>query len=384
MTRENIIIQCSTSTAPAGGVSKNAAGAPVQKFVKDLISVGRLYGGGGKHQDFRITKDDHSPKDGRFSLRHFCEQFKRMKSAGVDVPTPAGHSNEAEDNRGFLRDVFTQGNTLYGVIEAIGEDAIQLASRSKVSINVIDQITSGSGDVFEHPINHVALVTDPVVPNQQEFVALSASQKKEETQTIVLSTEQTNMEDEQKNEGDKTQEKQGSPAIEKIAKLLGVEVADGEDLSKAVIAYIEAMKAKKEGDNKKDDKKEDDKKEGGGQPSVAASLDRNMSKILVENAELKLSRLVEGGNITPACREKFIKRFVGSANQPNALTLSANQNGGSILDDVVEILGSNDPVSLREKTKSQNAITASRRASADDTAALVKDMVSGATSDVAL
>lgn len=182
-------------TTPASAISAgavNSAGQPTKRFVKDLIRVGDFTGGGGSTQRFQVTANDHDPANGKFALSHWRDQFNAMRLAGIEVTMPLDHSNRTEDNRGFVRDMFIEGDTLYGITEAIGNDAIRLMSRAKVSINVMNSLASGNGKTYEYPIDHVAITTKPVVPDQRGFVAIAASNNQQaRAHTLVLAASRT-------------------------------------------------------------------------------------------------------------------------------------------------------------------------------------------------
>ena len=362
----------STSAITAGAI--NAAGQPTKRFVKDLIRVGKFNGGGGQHQSFEVTLGDHDPANGKFSLAHFRDQFIAMRLAGIDVPTPNGHTTDAEANRGYVRDMFIEGDKLWAVIEAIGDDAIQLMSRAKVSINVLTQLNGGNGKTYDYPIDHVAIVTNPVIPDQQGFAAIAASHDTPgKGRALVLAPEQT-MDTPANTPAptDKPEDKKVTD-LPSLATAMGLQVEEGQDVGQAIMAAYTAIKTERDG--LKEKLADAENKPAESDVMVAASLDANTASILVENAELKLSRLVENGNITPAVRDALQLALVGTASKPNALSLSVGKQGQpSMLSCVAEILGKNDPVALKEKTKSQSAVTLSRKAD-DAHPDLTKNMI---------
>lgn len=375
------VLQGTSDTAIAlSAGAANAAGQPTKRFVKDLIRVGKFTGGGGSHQAFEVTRDEHDPANGKFSLAHFREQYSAMRLAGIDVPTPNGHTNDAEANRGYVRDMFVEGDTLYGVIEAIGSDAIQLMSRAKVSINVPTQLKGGNGKTYDYPIDHVAIVTNPVIPDQRGFTAIAASHNTtDKGQALVLAPESQTMDDPNKTT---TTTAEKITDIATLAEKLGMTAEEGQDLGEAIVASYTAIKAERDELKKK---LEMTPAATDADVVVSASIDPNVAGIMVENAEMKLSKLVDDGKITAAVRDAIKASFVGTADKPQALSLSAGKNGSpSIIAKLTDILSKNDPVQLGEKTKSQNAIVASREFSEDD-AKIVKQMIgSGNESSVAI
>lgn len=152
----------------AGGVTADDKGVKTQRFVKDLITAGTWYKGNQAH-DVPVER-----------LNHWADTFAAMSKAGVKVPLPLGHTNDADKNRGYVADMFVRDNadgkpTLYMAADLIGEDAIALANRVEVSINAEPELKAGDGKTFSDCLTHVALVTDPVVNGQGPFVKLAAS-----------------------------------------------------------------------------------------------------------------------------------------------------------------------------------------------------------------
>jgi len=152
----------------AGGITADDKGVKTQRFVKDLITAGTWYKGNQAH-DVPVER-----------LNHWADTFAAMSKAGVKVPLPLGHTNDADKNRGYVADMFVRDNadgkpTLYMAADLIGEDAIALANRVEVSINAEPELKAGDGKTFSDCLTHVALVTDPVVNGQGPFVKLAAS-----------------------------------------------------------------------------------------------------------------------------------------------------------------------------------------------------------------
>lgn len=107
-------------------------------------------------------------------LDHWAMIFSQMKVNGVKVPVPSGHTNDSEKNRGWVEDIFRDGDSLFGIVALVG-DGIRLAGTNDVSIYSQSEYTDGNGNRYQWPILHVALCTDPVVPGLRGFEALAAS-----------------------------------------------------------------------------------------------------------------------------------------------------------------------------------------------------------------
>ena len=315
---------------------------PRRKFVKDLIRAGRYVARG--------TEVALSVAD----LDELAEQTNAFIAAGNDVSVPDGHTTEATANRGYVREVFREGDTLYGVIEMIGDDGIATAARSKVSINTDRNYTDGKGNVYPHVITHVALTNEPVVPDQNGFVPLAASRGGKSNRALVFSLaqqpENTNMEH-----------------LTKIAAMLGVEGIESLDeaaIVEAIAAAIEGMKGMSK--TATDEATAVKAELTGIKASLAktkAEPDAMLVKLAAKNRTLELDGLVTGGHITPAVKDKLADVWIGKDNA--GLKLSLDAEGDGRFSAMVDALKQNDPVKLGEQTKAQG-VALSRTASGTD------------------
>lgn len=289
------------------------SGVPTQRFRKEIIKTGRFV----KDADgveFLVSRD---------MLSHWVTQFIKMKEAGVKVPIPNKHVNEgdADQNRGYVHDMFVDGDSLIMVCDMIGEDAIQAAARSDVSIKSPLKFVDGSGNEYERPIVHVALCTDPVVPGLSEFVPIAASRRSQKMD------------------------------FNKIAKVLGIEekmtsnnaeeliLSVFEDVGGRVIDLEASLKDLADKQEKEDDEK-DDKEKVKPNPMIV--------KTLAENRTLKLSQLVETGKITPAARKRLAAQFIGK--EDSAITLALSRDGNDGFDEVIAALKENASIKTGERT----------------------------------
>jgi hypothetical protein len=142
---------------------KELNGHPVAYFWADGIHTGRYVHPAGR---FELFVD-------RQRLDTWAGNFHRMKDAGVDVPVPVDHSTSARDNLGFVIDVQREGNTLKLLHQLIGEDAIKLAARNKVSLAIDPNFIDGQGNAYGDCVVHSSLTPIPIVPGQAGFVPMS-------------------------------------------------------------------------------------------------------------------------------------------------------------------------------------------------------------------
>ena len=145
---------------------KEVNGEQVAYFWADGIRAGKYVHPAGK---FELNVDSQR-------LDTWVDNFRRMREAGVDVPVPVDHSSKARDNLGYVVDIKRNGNTLKLLHQLIGEDAIRLASRNKVSLGIDPAFKDGQGRAFGDCIVHSSLTPVPLVPGQEGLVPLSTGE----------------------------------------------------------------------------------------------------------------------------------------------------------------------------------------------------------------
>ncbi len=153
-----------TGAARAVAKRRSVAGQPVRRFLKELIKTGH-YVKECDGLEFDVTPD---------LLAHWAATFARMRANGLNVPVPSGHTHDGAANRGWVRHLFRAGDSLYGVVDLVG-DGIPLAATNDVSIYAVPEFTDGHGNRYQWPILHVALCTDPVVPGLGGFLPIAAA-----------------------------------------------------------------------------------------------------------------------------------------------------------------------------------------------------------------
>lgn len=142
---------------------KEVNGQPAAYSWADAIRVGRYVHPAGH---FELSVDESR-------LDAWAANFRRMRDAGVDVPVPVDHSTSARDNLGFVIDAKRDGDRLCLLHQFIGDDAIALAARNKVSLAIDPQFHDGHGTPYGDCIVHSSLTPIPVVPGQAGFVPMS-------------------------------------------------------------------------------------------------------------------------------------------------------------------------------------------------------------------
>jgi len=298
------------------GSKTTRQGQPVQSFTKEIIRRGRFIKASAD-QEFEVTSE---------LLDNWVKQFSRMKENGVKVTIPNMHHNEgdANQNQGYVTNVFREGDSLFMTCDLIGENAIAAASRSDVSIKSIEKFTDGEGNEYDRPLVHVAMVTDPVVPGLSDFVPIAASMK-----------------------GKKMDWKKIAAALS-----LDVETLTDETAEEAIIASITERGEK----SKKEVEEANTAKEAAvkAKAEVEASLrgkdpDPQVVKLSRKNISHELNDLVAGAKLTPAARDKFASAFLTD----EAMTLSLKTGSMEHVETFIEIMKANNPVELRGKSGPQ-------------------------------
>jgi hypothetical protein len=349
MSKEQLQHGCviATETTPflAMASQRTEGGQPVKRFRKELIRVGTYCTSDG----LEFTVDESS-------IDNWSAQFSRMCSNGVKVPVPTSHTNDSTANRGWMVDIFREGQSLIGVVDLVGEDAIAMAGRTDVSIFSPAHHTDGKGNTYDWPITHVALCTDPVIPGLDGFVPLAASLGKTPDNVPVFIANKENP---------------VAFKFEKIQKALGIEeklteanadtaiVASFSGVTDKVATLIGEVKVLKG----------DLAKAKNPAPVEPKPVDPELLRLSRENHGMRLDGLVATGRITPAVREKLKGVFIGVDGAVLSLSLSSgtSEQFGLVLD----ALADNDPVTLGEQTKAQTLALSHK--TEDQTSPLVVD-----------
>ena len=336
------VFQASGKLSAASSGSTNANGQPVKRYTKDLVRVGDYYKS-STDQSFRFTRE---------SLEEFAASFAAMKAGGVRVPVPSTHTDDPEANRGYVEDMYVDGDTLYATMELIGEDAIKLAGRAEVSIYAVPELVDGKGNKYKNVIEHVALVTNPVIPAQDGFIPIAASRGTVKASSFKLATNGV------------------SPMMD-IAKALGIAIEgmDEAAMKEAIMAKLKGMSDEKVKAEAATTKATEEVK------AARAELDSlklsrksgetnpTIIKLAAKNRTAELARLTTEGRITPAVRDRLAACWIGTDNA--TLKLSLDDASDSRFDEMVKALGENDLKMLSEQTKRQS-IALSRETPGDN------------------
>lgn len=151
-------------------------GQPVKYFWADGIRTG----------DYTHPTKGFSLSVDRKRMDGWVENFRRMQANSVDVHACADHSEKARDSLGYVVDMKRDGDTLKVLHQLIGEDAIRMASRNKISLGIHPKFKDGRGVSYGDSIIHSALTPVPVVPSRDGLIAASRGQQDKEPVILTL------------------------------------------------------------------------------------------------------------------------------------------------------------------------------------------------------
>lgn len=296
------------SFSATSAVALDANKVPRQSYRKELIRTGQFVKD-SENLDFEVTSD---------TLKHWAASFQQMKQNGVKVPIPNTHAaaGDADQNRGYVTDMFVVDDSLVMTCEMIGREGIEAAAKCDVSIWCPPKLRDGDGNEYKIPIEHVALCTDPVITGLGDFIPLAASKRAKEP----------NMD------------------LTKIKKALSIaEELTLENAEALILSAHEALTKKLTTLGEQFDAFKATAGDKTPKPDAA------LVSLSADNRNMKLAALVEAARITPAVRDKLAKLFVDEA----PLTLALSNGTAGLFNEIVEALRENDPVKLGESSKAQ-------------------------------
>lgn len=374
------VLSCATPAGVSVAPVRTEQGQPVHRFRKELIRTGTYV----KDADGITFAVDTG------TLKHWQDTFAAMKANGVRVPVPKAHfkddgtpyaAEDADANRGWLVDLFPEGDSLVGIVELIGSDAPRLAASNDVSILTPPRYVDGKGHRYERPIMHVALTPTPLIPGLAGWEAVAASGCTSKSISLLKRKETISMDA-------MTMPDAGSapaPAAPKPSEAIKQSFEDAmmsvlkDDKldAKAKLAKVrDILKAQEKAlglldtaDSKPEPKAKDDE-----DTTVAASnpaVDPMMLRLATDNYGHRLDKLVGEGKLTPAARKKLQARLFGENNELLTVALSARSTNQ--FDAVLDALADNAPVSLGERTGAQTVAMSNPLGQVDEAAKKFRD-----------
>lgn len=123
-----------------------------------------------------------------------AKSSNKAMEAGIRVWVPVGHTNDAEANRGYVREFHAAPSrlepermSLYAIMDIRDPDTAEQIRRGEIEdVSVgIEEYGDHRGNRFGVRIGHVALVPDPVFSGQDSFVALSRARGKTMSRRVL-------------------------------------------------------------------------------------------------------------------------------------------------------------------------------------------------------
>jgi len=260
------------------------------------------------------------------ALEEIASETNRYIENGNKSNLPTRHTEDSEANRGhnlkwYVKEDSKGRTGLFSLTEFRDVEAAKLAKTAQTSIYCPPTWEDGQKNKYVRPVKHVALTDYPVIPGLDGFTPIAAS--------LVT-------------------DKEIIMPIKDLAANIGLQLSDEvlADESKAFGAIqlaFEEVKAEAELQLSEYKKLNPPKAD-------PIKVSKPQIAMLRENRELKLSQLVEKGNILPCVKKKLEDIFCGEA----VLSLALSQDDH--VDDfakVVDALRDNDALKLSEVTGPQ-------------------------------
>lgn len=258
-------------------------------------------------------------------LDHLAVQFSLMKTDGVKVPVPMGHSEAEGNNKGWLQSVEREGDGLYGIFEFTGIEASEL-NNYDVSVYIPPKFMAGNGKEYQRPIRHVALTAYPVIPGLERFEAIAAS-----LVTMV-------------------KEKPMPIDLKKLGTDLGIQgELTEENASGLLLSMFEGLNTQLAEAKRPVKKPEDDLK-------ALASAHPGLLKLAMDGRTAKVDGLLLGDKpkINKVVRDELVALFCNDEN----IALSLDEKK-SDFDRIITILSKNDLLPTGESTGPQTTLSLS-------------------------
>lgn len=318
----------------ADGAPVTTDGVKRQRFRKDLIHAGT----------YKHPKDGWTLNVTPERMDKWVASFRAMRDNGRPVEFVKDHSFKADDKIGEIVDMYREGDTLYAVHEAVGDDAIALSQRVNTVSPWIEPAYRDGRNEYGEAIVHSSIVQQAVIDSQGPFQAIAASLAGTRAALLNITNGAMKMD------------------LTELRKVLGAgdELTDENAVSMIRDRITKAESAKTDADQKARDKEAEvlqlqSKLTEAEKKGAKAEPDADQLEMLAEGASDRIDALVEKGNVTTAVAASLKKLFVGETGKRNAYALSGVYAGRerSLVRDVIDVLAQNNPVELGEKTKGQ-------------------------------
>jgi len=115
------------------------------------------------------------------------------RSNGVDLPIVKDHKETADSTLGYIYGARQNNGRLELLNGYIGDDALKIAQRNKLSIGIDPNFKDSHGTSYGEAIRHVAVTPIPVIHGQQGFLAASRDGQQEPEYLIPVAKETNDM-----------------------------------------------------------------------------------------------------------------------------------------------------------------------------------------------
>ena len=123
-----------------------------------------------------------------------------MTQAGLKIPAPWKHDAAAlpfssegassKDNAGFWKDIWEKDGQLFGMLSVPREEDASRVGTSVVEVSpLVQNWKDGKGRSWDDSITHIALVTHPVVPGQDNFEPIDSTSMALSISTLKMADE---------------------------------------------------------------------------------------------------------------------------------------------------------------------------------------------------
>jgi len=326
------------------------SGAEEGSYRKEIIRVGEFTKG---EQVFAVTAD---------LITHWANVCNSMLEDGIKIPiTGCDHIVDESKSYGWVTAFEADGDSLFAVMNIVGENVEQLVKTNDVSIYSPAEYAAGNGIIYPRPITSIALTPMPVVNGLADFEEMAASMtlSDEAVESPDVIHDNTTIEV-------IAEEKGKEVDLNKLAEAIGYSAEDGTELDEAKVlealselvdkaaAADEVVKAAEEQKaicDKAIEASNSRMKEAA--ETIAASHnttkpDDRLIKAISDSTSLRIDTLISAGNISRAVGEQLKKRL-----DTGTLAMSVVSNSDVVLQDMLLILSQNRPLILGEQTPAQ-------------------------------
>lgn len=324
-------------------------GEPVRYYRKECFRAGRW------HHPNEV--DVHEVDVAR--LDKWVSHFKRFVENGAKVFIPPRHQGfNAKQNFGWVIGLEREGESLYAILQIIGEDGFRAVARNDVSVYVGPAVDN-TGHVYDEALQHVALCPNPAMHGLGPFVPLVfpedqlsqvglAASSGVAAEAPVLSYA-ADKESDMNRETllqllGMTEEQTQGKTDEQLLAMLRQRVTEGVTAAQELASVRQQLTTLQQQVTQKDQAiQQITQQRDGLQQRIAASADQPSSTVLslmADNHRMRIEGLRDGGKITTGLADGLMKLAgLGENQAPSVIAMSSTSEGGpSLLVQILDLL----------------------------------------------